>query len=286
MICAVPAIFPAATFCSVCWGSDIVKTSYRYASLEDFLISHRLTVDETFDDGWGASFPVKGIELNASILFADISGFSRRTAEMSPVETLIFVNNFFAWISAEAIKDRPCIVDKYIGDEVMLLFAKEFGCEDPFEAALQTAHNIADRDMLSFCPHIGIASGRVIAGYVGTPIKYSASLFGAPVALAARCAAIKPEDEFVSSYITFPAIEWCDRELANVFPPRRYAHPERGVVEQPHAWTMNEPRSVSIKNLGEIEVRQIVNQTVSFPQQSAEDRAREFAAMIATQRRN
>jgi class 3 adenylate cyclase len=258
-----------------------MKTNYRYASLEDFLISHRLTVDETFDDVWGASFPVKGIELDASILFADISGFSRRTAEMSPVETLIFVNNFFAWISAEAIKDQPCIVDKYIGDEVMLLFAKEFGCDDPFESALRTARGIADRDALSFCPHIGIASGRVIAGYVGTPLKYSASLFGAPVALAARCASIKPEEKFISSYITFPASEWGNRDLASVFPPRKYEHPEKGVIEQPHAWTMKEPRNVPIKNMGEIEVHQIVNQAMWFPQQSAEDRARACAAMIA-----
>jgi hypothetical protein len=35
---------------------------YRYNSLEDYLISHPLTVDAQLDDGWGAMFPIKGRE--------------------------------------------------------------------------------------------------------------------------------------------------------------------------------------------------------------------------------
>ena len=99
------------------------QTKYKFKSLEDFLISTPLTVDGSLDDGWGAYFPVKGREIQATILFADIASFSRRTKELSPTETLIFVNNFFSWITAEAIKDQVCIVDKYIGDEVMVLFS-------------------------------------------------------------------------------------------------------------------------------------------------------------------
>jgi hypothetical protein len=38
---------------------------------------------------------------------------------MSPTATLIYVQNFFAWITQEALRGRPGIVDKYIGDEVM-----------------------------------------------------------------------------------------------------------------------------------------------------------------------
>ena len=95
-----------------------METRYTYNTLEDFLISHPLDVDTEMDDGWGAKFPIKGIELEATVLFADISGFTRRTADLRSTETLRFVNNFFSWITAEAIKDRPCIVDKYIGDGI------------------------------------------------------------------------------------------------------------------------------------------------------------------------
>src|SRR5574337_530640 len=100
--------------------------SYRFNSLEDFLISSTLTVDGQLNDGWGAVFPVKGREIDATVLFSDIAGFSRRTLDLNPTETLIFVNNFFAWISAEALRETRGIVDKYIGDELMIVFSKEF----------------------------------------------------------------------------------------------------------------------------------------------------------------
>lgn len=160
----------------------------RYNSLEDFLTSTPLNVDGQLDDGWGALYSVKGREIQATVLFADISGFSARTLELSSTETLIFVNNFFAWITAEALRGGTGIVDKYIGDEVMIVFSKEFGSDDPFVEAVQTARWMGEHDVHSFVPHVGIASGGVTVGYVGTPIKYSCSAFGAPVALAARCA--------------------------------------------------------------------------------------------------
>src|SRR5205823_660543 len=167
---------------------------YKYNSLEDFLISHPLTVDGELDDGGGATFPVKGREIDATILFSDISEFSRRTLNMSATETLIFVNRFFSWITVEALRSGTGIVDKYIGDELMIVFAKEFGSIDPFADALLAGRRMCEYDPLAFSPHIGIASGPVTVGYVGTPVKFNCSVFGAPVALAARCASVKVID--------------------------------------------------------------------------------------------
>lgn len=238
----------------------------RYHSLEEFLTASEAHVDGVLNDGWGASFPVKGREIQATVLFADISGFSGRTAEMSPVETLIFVNNFFAWISAEALEGRPGIVDKYIGDEVMVVFAREFGSEDPFADALVAAANMSRHDVLAFCPHVGIASGPVIVGYVGTPMRYSASVFGAAVAMAARCAAVKPpqledEDFFASSWVTFPASEWSDHSLEDLLGD---AHDR---------FEVSEPFRFSPKNLPDCDVRQVVNRGLWMPMESAEARA-------------
>jgi len=256
-----------------------MSTKYKYNTLEDFLISRPLNVDAEMDDGWGAMFSIKGIELEATVLFADISAFTRRTDNLSPTETLIFVNNFFSWITTEAIKESSCIVDKYIGDEVMLLFSKEFGSEDPFLDALRAARWMGERDALAFCPHIGIASGLVTAGYVGTPIKYSASLFGKPVNLASRCASIRSNEVF-SSTITFPASEWGDRNLNEVFPPIKPLHSFEGVIEQAHSWELNESREVEIKNMGHLMIREIRSAAHWVPQQSAEERAREIFSSI------
>lgn len=256
-----------------------MTTHCRYNSLEDFLRSHPLTVDAELDDGWGAKFPVKGIEIDATILFADMSGFSRRTKDMLPTEVLIFVNNFISWITSEAVMGQPCIVDKYIGDAVMLLFSKEFGSNDPFSDALQSARWMGERDVLGFGPHIGIASGRVMAGYIGTPVMYNASLFGTAVTIASRCANIKP-DKPCSSSIVFPSIEWADRSLREIFPPRVLNHPNEGKVEQEHAWELCEPRKVELRNLGTAEIREIYNAAMWLSRQSAEQRAKECFRLI------
>lgn len=209
---------------------------YQFHTLEDFLIANDLTVDGQLDDGWGALFPVKGREIEATVLFADISAFSARSLDLSAVETLAFVNNFFAWITAEALRGRPGVIDKYIGDEVMVVFSEEFGSQDPFLDAVEAARAMGEQDVLDFSPHIGVASGRVVVGYVGTPLKFNCSVFGAPVALAARCAGVKPdldESETYSTTVTFPDAEWRGRDFAQVFPPRRYRDPDGTVEEEP-----------------------------------------------------
>jgi hypothetical protein len=141
---------------------------------------------------------------------------------------------------------------------------------------------MGESDVFAFLPHVGIASGRVIVGYVGTPLKYSCSVYGAPVAVAARCAAVKPAGEgFVSSHMTLPADEWEEREFDTVFPPKQYREPDDSIVESPHSWELTDVTSVEFKNLGETEVRQVVRRASWIPGQSAEDRAREIAALLA-----
>lgn len=259
----------------------------QYHSLEDFLASTTFHVDGVLDDGWGDGFPVKGREIEAVILFADISGFSTRTLDMSPTETLVYVQNFFAWITAEALRGRPGIVDKYIGDEVMVVFSKEFGSEDPFGDAVQAAAAMSRHDVHAYRPHMGIAAGEVIVGYAGTPMRYNVSVFGAPVALAARCAGVRPPEPdpdephaVISSSIAFPADDWADRDLDDVLPPGSRLQPEEWRV-----FELQEPRSVPMKGLGDVEVLEIYNTGMHRPTQDAEARAKAYVGVLKDQGR-
>lgn len=246
--------------------------SHVFHSLEDYLTSTELTVDAQLEDGWGAYYPVKGREIEATVLFADITGFSRRTLDLSPAETLIFVNWFFAWIGAEALRGRPGIIDKYIGDEVMVVFSKEFGSPDPFVEAVQTARWMSQNDAWAFLPHVGIASGRVMVGYAGTPLKYNCSVFGAPVALAARCAAIKPATDLrYTGPIVFPASEWQDRDLDTLLPPTNPTMQE---------WTLLPPQSEQAKNIAAIEVRALIRQGLWMPISRPEEMAKQALESI------
>jgi class 3 adenylate cyclase len=256
----------------------------RVRTLEDFLKSRPLTVDGVLDDGWGASFPVKGIEIDATVLYADISGFTERTADLTSVETLAYVNNFFAWVTAEALEGLPVLVDKYIGDEIMVVFSVEFGSKDPFVEAVQAARWMAEHDALSFAPHMGLASGPIVIGYVGTPLLFSCSVFGRPVAIANRCtsADLLDLEGMVSSSITFPVAEWRHRKVEDVIEPVRYRDPDDQTIihEQPLSWELLGPKTVPMKGLGDIEVCQLVDRTLHLPSTSAEDRAKQGVAAL------
>lgn len=247
------------------------KVDYRYNSLEDYLISSYLNVNGIADDGWGVSYPIKGREIEAAILFADISSFSSRTLNLSSTETLVFVNNFFAWITAEALRDRPGIVDKYIGDEIMVVFSKEFGSDDPVSDAIQTARMFGERDLHNYGPHMGIAAGAVTVGYVGTPLKYNCSVFGSPVALAARCSSAKLT-KLSATTIVCPSTLWSTYKFEEVFKPDQ--------ENQPIVWKMYDPQTINIKNMPDLEVVCFESSLFHASNWTAEQRAKDTVAVM------
>jgi len=252
-----------------------MKSHYRFHSLEDYLIGSHLSVDGAEDDGWGVHYPIKGREIEATVLFADIQGFSALTKDLNPVETLAFASHFATWMTTEAVGNGHGIVDKYIGDEVMIVFSREFGSEDPYLEAMQAAGRMCAHDAFGFCPRIGLASGRVMVGFIGTPLRYNCSVFGLPVTIAARCAAV--ERPRLAYTIVTPANEWACREITAAFPPRRYAGPDGSVMEQDQIWKAEQPRFVQVKNLPDIEIVELVRDTVWIPDQSPIEKAKEAA---------
>jgi class 3 adenylate cyclase len=237
---------------------------YSYRTLADFLISATASVDGELDDGWGATFPAQGREIEATVLFADISAFTERTNALSPTETLIFVNNFFAWISAEALSHGKGIVDKYIGDQIMVVYSNEFGSDDALGEALSAARWMGEHDVLGFSPHIGLASGLVTVGYVGTPLRYECSVFGRPVSLASRCAHVRraPDGRMYSTSIALPASQWHDHCCAERVAPTRERRPDGSVRERPSLWEPQAVRHVDLKGLGGTDILEILHRGI------------------------
>lgn len=161
----------------------------------------------------------------------------------------------------------------------MVIFSEEFGSDDPFVDALQTARWMAERDFLAFCPHMGIASGLVAVGYVGTPLKYSCSVFGVPVSLAKRCSSVEPSKSSQTSII-FPADLWGDRSFEETFPPRKIKMPDGKIIEDPPPWELLPPRKVKIKNIPEVEIMEVSKLTIHAPMQSAVKRAQDSLRIL------
>jgi class 3 adenylate cyclase len=217
----------------------------KYNSLDDYLKSRRLDVDGLLKDSHGAPYAVKGRIIDAVVLFADMTSFSARSNQLSPTETLIFVNNFFAEICTEGLEGRPGIVDKYIGDEMMVVFANDFGSEDPVVDAVAAARWMVENDTLGFNPHIGIAAGEVIVGYVGTPLKYDCSVFGAPVTRAQRCCQIRDSQGAPLGAIVLPALDWAGRKLEQVLTKREVTQPDG--IKSDIVWKTMPPQKVMLK---------------------------------------
>jgi adenylate cyclase len=131
-----------------------------------------------------------------SVLFADVSGFTRMSERLDPEEVHAVMNECFAGLGA-AIRDEEGYIDKYIGDAVMALFGAPVAHEDdPARAcraalAMQAflvgfAERCQARAGVALRMRIGIHCGLVLAGGVGSDVRMDYSVMGDTVNLASR----------------------------------------------------------------------------------------------------
>jgi class 3 adenylate cyclase len=127
-----------------------------------------------------------------TIMFADISGFTALSETRDPEEVRRLMNRCFDHL-VPVVRKYKGTIDKYIGDEIMALFgapvANEqhavFGCTCALEMmdALQIFNK---REGLNLGLHIGMNTGLVVAGGVGSSDEQQYSVMGDAVNLGAR----------------------------------------------------------------------------------------------------
>jgi adenylate cyclase len=137
-----------------------------------------------------------GEKKELSILFSDIKGFTTRCEGMTPDEVRAFLNVYFATMVDVAF-EHGGTVDKFIGDGLMVFFGDPDDQPDHAVRAVQTAlamqqevrklsaqleRDGADR----FQIRIGISTGVVMVGNMGSPRRLSYTVLGADVNLAQR----------------------------------------------------------------------------------------------------
>ena len=132
-------------------------------------------------------FPLAGVETIGAVMFIDLPGYSEISSKITPAESAYLINHFFAWFEGSGGIRYGGIVDKFIGDEIMMIFLPTECEEIPEIAALKTARDMLEEDMYNFKPRIGIASGDLIIALIGTERNPSVSAIGHTVNLAARC---------------------------------------------------------------------------------------------------
>jgi len=130
----------------------------------------------------------------ATVIFADISGFTAMSEKMHPEEVTNIMNDCFQMMG-DCIESNGGKIDKFIGDCVMVVFGVPESIEKAPQKAVKTALEIRNR-LYSFNKdrklpvyldiHIGINSGVVLSGMVGAAQKKDYTVMGDTVNIASR----------------------------------------------------------------------------------------------------
>jgi class 3 adenylate cyclase len=143
-----------------------------------------------------SGFALGGKRAYASVMFADIRGFTALVESQPPEETIELLNAWYA-LMFDAINGCGGVVNQMIGDGLMALFGAPLPLADcagnAAAAALEMIDLIgqlnAQRAAAGKPPvriGIGIATGEVVAGYTGTERRATYTCIGDTVNLAAR----------------------------------------------------------------------------------------------------
>ncbi|MDA1101047.1 MAG: AAA family ATPase [Proteobacteria bacterium] len=130
----------------------------------------------------------EGERRQVAVLFADISGFTRLTAERDAEDIHQLLNRFFAAVDG-AVQSFGGTIDKHIGDAVMAVFGAPVAHTDDPERAVRAAlavHEAAARLDPPIRVHAGVAAGQVVASSTGSAAHREYTVTGDTVNLASR----------------------------------------------------------------------------------------------------
>jgi adenylate cyclase len=148
---------------------------------------------DQFEDYSGAG---AGSKETVSVLFADIRGFTSLSENSAPEEIVQMLNHYFAAMT-EAIHAHHGTIDKFIGDAIMAVWGAPIKsathADDAVRAALQMREKLieinawlAARGATTIDIGIGINSGEVVMGSIGSALKADYTVIGDNVNLASR----------------------------------------------------------------------------------------------------
>ncbi|MEO8520207.1 MAG: adenylate/guanylate cyclase domain-containing protein [Acidobacteriota bacterium] len=137
-----------------------------------------------------------GARREMTVLFSDIRGFTTVTEKGNPEELVAQLNEYFSRM-VDIVFRHHGTVDKFVGDMVMALFGAPLDDPDHAEHAVQAAVDMvrelgelnrswAGRGMTQLDIGVGINSGEMIAGNIGSSSIMSYTVIGDNVNLGSR----------------------------------------------------------------------------------------------------
>jgi len=155
-------------------------------------------------------------DLTATILFTDIIDFTQLAEQSPPRETNIILNQYFS-IMTDIVFSYGGTLDKYIGDGLMVVFGAPMEREDDAERAILAAKEMKrqlavmmatqEGHRKKFDIRIGINTGRVVAGNIGSPKRMDYTVIGDPVNIASRLESIAKPNQILIGEETYRTVK-------------------------------------------------------------------------------
>jgi len=154
-------------------------------------------------------------DLRSTILFTDIVGFTRFSEKMQPREINMLLNQYFSRMT-DIIFEYDGTLDKYIGDSLMAVFGAPIEKNDDAERAVSAALKMR-RELENMMKEtgrsekisirIGINTGHVVAGNIGSPKRMEYTVIGNPVNVASRLESLAQPNQIIIGEETYKHVK-------------------------------------------------------------------------------
>ncbi len=137
-----------------------------------------------------------GEEREVTVLISDIRGFTPLTERLGAAEVVTLLNEYFTLL-VEVVLAHEGIIDKYMGDAILCYFGAPMPQPDHRKRAVTAALAMQEalarwnverlaRGQTAVLTGIGVASGKVVVGNIGSPLRLEYTVIGDAVNLASR----------------------------------------------------------------------------------------------------
>lgn len=184
-------------------------------------------------------------KMELTVLFADIREFTSLLSTINVEDLVDFLDLFYSAMT-KAVFDNDGTLDKFIGDEVMAFFGAPLSLENPADNAFKTAkemlvlfHELKEKigkNSSSFEKigiGIGINTGEVFIGTVGSEKRYEYTVIGDAVNLAHRLCSYAAPDQILT---TDKTISKMNGAISSAFLKDISF---KGITEAVHVYTVN-----------------------------------------------
>jgi adenylate cyclase len=212
-IFAVIAAETAVRLDNACAHEELSRRALERRALERFLSPAVVDQVVTNPDG----LRLGGENQIATILFCDLRGFTRIAEKTAPQDLVERLNEFFSEMT-EVVFSSGGTLDKYLGDGMMAVFGAPLPRRDDASRAVKAAIEMQlalerlnrmweDRGLEPLGMGIGINTGAVTAGNVGSAQRMDYTVIGDAVNVAARLCSSATGDQILASEASFRALD-------------------------------------------------------------------------------